>query len=108
MFKPPVNFWHDDFNCHEHINVMIIDFKISQKQQFDAIILRVKAHPEKYLAFETIADVYQAHWLQQLPAMCTWYVSGLDDGGEDFALSVYFGDAYSVVFYPYRGEAKHN
>ena len=77
----------------------LISFVEAQRHKFHQIIALVKDNPELYLNFETIADVYQAQWLKQLPPMCKWYVSGLDDGAEEFFISIYFADE-SVCFSP--------
>lgn len=80
---------------------MLIDFWQSQQQQFDQIISKVKADPKLYLNFESVADVYQAEWIKNLPACCQWYVSGLDDGAtDDFVLSICCGDK-KVLFAPF-------
>ena len=82
---------------------MLIDFIAEQHCQFEKIISKVQQAPEVYLAFETVADVYRAQWLKDLPAMCKWYVSGLDDGAEDFNLSVHFQNKI-IVFSPYQAD----
>ena len=71
-----------------------------QHQCFIDIINKIQQSPEIYLNFDTVADVYQAKWIQALPPMCTWYVSGLDDGADEFYISIGFADEH-FTFTPY-------
>ena len=82
---------------------MLIDLVAYQRQCFLNIIDKVKQSPETYLNFEDIADVYHAKWLQTLPPMCRWYVSGLDDGAEEFYISIIFEDE-KFTFSPYQAK----
>lgn len=79
---------------------MLIDFWQVQQKKFEQIIAQVQADPQQYLDFESVADVYQAQWIKNLPACCQWYVSGLDDGGADFVVSICCGDQ-KVLLEPY-------
>lgn len=82
---------------------MIIDFIAIQKKQFEQIMAKVSADPRQYLQFDSIADVYAAAWLKDLPPMCQWYVSGLDDGADKFYLSICF-HGECRVFTPYQAD----
>jgi hypothetical protein len=35
-----------------------------------------------------VADFYQASWLGEFPAGTIWYVSGLDDGADEFEVLI--------------------
>lgn len=82
---------------------MIISFIETQRQEFNRILSFLKKSPELYLNFEDVADVYQSQWIRDLPSMCKWYVSGLDDGAEQFYLSICFQDE-CYIFEPYKAD----
>ena len=48
---------------------MLIDFKHAQLAQFESVIERLKGSPQQYLDFASVADFYQATWLDDLPAV---------------------------------------
>lgn len=70
---------------------MMINFKQTQLDQFDALIRRIVSAPNDYLNFDSVSDFYQAPWLNDLPKSAVWEVSGLDNGAEvfDVRLSCY-------------------
>ena len=63
---------------------MLIDFKQSQLAQFESVLERLTTAPKQYLDFASVADFYQAAWLNDLPSSASWAVTGLDDGAEHF------------------------
>ncbi len=63
---------------------MLIDFKQIQLAQFESVIERLRGSPQQYLDFASVADFYQATWLDDLPSSASWAVTGLDDGAEHF------------------------
>ena len=62
----------------------LIHFKQAQLAQFDHLAQNILSNPERYLQFDSIADFYQAQWLDDFPQGTTWYATGLDDGAEHF------------------------
>ena len=70
---------------------IIINFKQTPLDQFDALIRRIVSAPNDYLNFDSVSDFYQAPWLNDLPKSAVWEVSGLDNGAEvfDVRLSCY-------------------
>ena len=67
---------------------MLIDFKQVQIAQFRQLVEKLMQAPAEYLNFATVADFYQAEWLQDLPKAATYLVSGLDDGAECFEIKI--------------------
>ena len=65
----------------------IIDF---QEQKFLKMVEQICAHPYLYLNFDTVADFYQAEWVQSLPETYQYCCIGLDDGAEYFSISIQF------------------
>lgn len=63
---------------------MIIDLREQQLLKFEQIAQKIMAQPETYLNFDSVADFYQATWLDDFPKGTTFYASGLDDGAEQF------------------------
>lgn len=63
---------------------MLIDFKQSQLAQFESVLERLTTAPMQYLDFASVADFYQAAWLNDLPSSASWAVTGFDDGAEHF------------------------
>ena len=51
---------------------MLIDFKHAQLAQFESVIERLKGSPQQYLDFASVADFYQATWLDDLPSSASW------------------------------------
>lgn len=69
---------------------MLIDFKTAQIQKFLDLAHQIQAAPEQYINFEHVSDFYKAEWLKDFPSGTTWYVSGLDDGADEFYISIQF------------------
>lgn len=74
---------------------MLIDFKQQQLAQFEQLIEKLTSDPKRYLDFQHVADFYQAEWLTELPSAARYAVSGLDDGAENFEVSIVL---YTHVF----------
>ena len=70
----------------------IIDFKAMQKDKFKTLALRIQQQPEHYLDFNSVADFYQAAWLQDFPQGTQYYATGLDDGAEEFYAKLTYAD----------------
>ncbi|MFC6052865.1 hypothetical protein A6M14_02470 [Acinetobacter sp. Ac_877] len=71
---------------------MILDFDQFKKEQFLAVASKIKASPHLYLNFDTVADFYQAHFLDEFPRGTTLSATGLDDGAEQFYAVIEFKD----------------
>ena len=69
---------------------MLIDFKAAQIQKFLDLASHIQATPDLYIDFEHVSDFYKALWLKDFPSGTTWYVSGLDDGADEFYISIHF------------------
>ena len=69
---------------------VIIDFHHAQIQKFLNLAQAIVQAPEQYIQFDHVSDFYKAAWLQDFPHTTTWYVTGLDDGAEDFYISIQF------------------
>ena len=67
---------------------MLIDFKQQQIAKFQQLVFKLSADLQRYLDFAHVADFYQADWLVELPAAARYAVSGLDDGAENFEVSI--------------------
>ena len=65
---------------------MLIDFKQIQLAQFESVVERLKGSPQQYLDFASVADFYQATWLDDLPSSASWAVTGLDDGADGLSV----------------------
>ena len=76
----------------------LIDFKQAQLKQFDLLALDILAYPERYLPFDSIADFYQAQWLDDFPKGTTWCSTGLDDGAEHFYAKIKFCGHYLIIY----------
>lgn len=76
----------------------LIDFKQAQLKQFDLLALDILAYPERYLQFDSIADFYQAQWLDDFPKGTTWCSKGLDDGAEHFYAKIEFYGHYLTIY----------
>lgn len=85
----------------EEGDFMLINFKQQQYIKFKQLANRVQADPQTYLNFDSIADVYAADWLKELPPMSKWYVSGLDDGEGQFLLCIEFAGE-QIIFETYE------
>lgn len=72
---------------------MIIDFHQAKLQKFIAQAMKIEAEPEQYLQFDSVSDFYKADWLQAFPVGTEYYVSGLDDGADEFHAVIYYGEA---------------
>ena len=72
---------------------MLIDFYYKQLNHFLQLAGRIEANPEKYLQFDSVSEFYQSAWLHEFPRGTHWYVSGLDDGAEEFDVVIYYRDA---------------
>jgi len=72
---------------------MIIDFQQAQLQKFMALAMKIEAEPELYLQFDSVSDFYKVAWLQDFPPGTQYYVSGLDDGADEFHAVISYGDA---------------
>ncbi|CAM9161297.1 MULTISPECIES: hypothetical protein [Acinetobacter] len=72
---------------------MIIDFQQAQLQKFMALAMKIEAQPELYVQFDSVSDFYKADWLQDFPNGTTWYVSGLDDGADEFHVVIDYATA---------------
>ena len=69
---------------------MILDFDQHKKDQFYAVALKLQEHPELYLNFDSVADFYQAEFLNEFPKGTVWTATGLDDGAEQFYAKIEF------------------
>ncbi|RKG29900.1 hypothetical protein [Acinetobacter tianfuensis] len=78
---------------------MLIDFLTEQQKQFDRAAQAVLSSAERYLCFDSIADVYAAPWLANFPKAAQLSVSGLDDGAEQFCIRVQFDAQYMQIDY---------
>ena len=75
----------------------LIDFKQAQLKHVDLLALDILAYPERYLQFDSIADFYQAQWLDDFPKGTTWCSTGLDDGAEHFYAVIEYGTQYLYI-----------
>ena len=73
---------------------MIIDFIQIQKLKFDQYAQKIMAKPECFLDFDSVSDFYKSVWLNDFPMATTWSVSGLDDGAEQFYISIQYKNQY--------------
>lgn len=69
---------------------MIIDLQEQQLLKFEQVAQQLMAAPERYLNFDSVADFYQAPWLDAFPKGTTYFASGLDDGAEHFDARIEF------------------
>ncbi len=76
---------------------MIIDFVQIQKQKFEVFANKIMAEPTRYVDFESISDFYKVTWLNHFPKGTTWYVSGLDDGADDFYIQIEYQGLYFQI-----------
>ena len=76
----------------------LIHFKQAQLAQFDHLAQNILSNPERYLQFDSIADFYQAQWLDDFPQGTTWYATGLDDGAEHFYAKIEFCGHYLTLY----------
>lgn len=58
----------------------------------------ILAYHERYLQFDSIADFYQAQWLDDFPKGTTWCATGLDDGAEHFYAKIEFCGHYLIIY----------
>lgn len=70
---------------------MIINFHQAQLQKFMALASKMVAQPEQYVQFESVSDFYKADWWAEFPGATECYVSGLDDGADEFQAVIYYG-----------------
>lgn len=73
---------------------MVIDFKV---QRFLKLIEDIQKYPYSYLNFDSVADFYQADWVQNLPENAIYYCTGLDDGAEDFHIVIEYEQHYLSI-----------
>lgn len=78
---------------------MLIDLIAMQKQKFQQLADKIKAQPECYLNFDSLADFYHAAWLNYFPKGTTWTVTGLDDGADEFDIRIEYRDIYLIIEY---------
>lgn len=71
---------------------MIINFREAKIQKFVETASIIQQNPEHYVEFEHVSDFYKANWLNDFPQGTTWYVSGLDDGAENFYASILYAN----------------
>ena len=71
---------------------MLIDFKSAQIKKFLDLAERIQALPEAYIDFEHVSDFYKVNWLKDFPSGTQWYVSGLDDGADEFYISIVYAE----------------
>lgn len=76
----------------------LIDFKQAHLKQFDLLAMDILAYPERYLQFDSIADFYQAQWLDDFPKGTTWCATRLDDGAEHFYAKIKFCGHYLIIY----------
>lgn len=76
---------------------MIIDFQQAQLQKFMALAMKIEAQPELYVQFDSVSDFYKADWLQDFPNGTTWYVSGLDDGADEFHVVIDYSQILKTI-----------
>lgn len=74
----------------------ILDLEQYKQQCFDQLATKICQSPEYYLDFDSVSDVYKAKWLNDFPVGTTWAVSGLDDGAEDFCISIQYKTPYKI------------
>ena len=77
---------------------MIIDLREQQLLKFEQIAQKIMAQPETYLNFDSVADFYQATWLDDFPKGTTWCATGLDDGAEHFYAKIEFCGHYLIIY----------
>ena len=73
---------------------MLIDFNQAKLKQFDDLALMIITAPQDYLQFDSVADFYQATWLQDFPKGTTWSATGLDDGALEFYALIQYQQHY--------------
>ena len=69
---------------------MLLDFKKFQCQKFEQVAQKILADPTTYLNFDSVADFYQATWLDEFPQGTAWSATGLDDGAEQFEAKIVY------------------
>ena len=86
---------------------MIIDFIELQIQKFDQLALKIVENPDLYLCFEHVSDFYKAEWLDQFPQGTKWSCTGLDNGAEEFYISIRYRDRYLSINVTEKIDAKY-
>ncbi|WP_038345305.1 hypothetical protein [Acinetobacter sp. A47] len=76
---------------------MLLSLEAFKQQKFDQLAARIMANPEAYLDFDSVADFYQATWLDEFPQGTTWSATGLDDGAEQFYAMIEYKDHYLYI-----------
>ncbi|CAG67924.1 conserved hypothetical protein [Acinetobacter baylyi ADP1] len=64
---------------------------------FDQLALKIQQHPERYLDFDSVSDLYKADWLNEFPQGTEWSVSGLDDGADEFYILIQFKQKKLII-----------
>ncbi|RKG52718.1 hypothetical protein D7V64_09075 [Acinetobacter cumulans] len=78
---------------------MLIDFKLEQQKQFDAMAEQIYQTPEQFLNFAQLSDAYAIPWLQDFPKATQMIVSGLDDGAEHYCMKLQYLAQYMQIDY---------
>ncbi|OTG86213.1 hypothetical protein B9T31_09260 [Acinetobacter sp. ANC 4558] len=76
---------------------MMIHFSQHQLEKFNCLVQKIKDQPEHYLCFDSVSDFYQAKWLDDFPQGTNWYVTGLDDGAEEFYVLIEYKNHYLKI-----------
>ena len=84
----------------------LVSFTQFKQQQFIVLAEKIIQQPEQYLHFDSVADVYQARWLDDFPKGTTWQVTGLDNGAETFCLLICYQNCQLSIDYIENGQVK--
>lgn len=76
---------------------MILDMYAHQQAKFERLARKIVADPAAYIDFDSVSDVYKAPWLKDFPQGTQLYVSGLDDGAEQFDIRLEYRNAYLTM-----------
>ena len=76
---------------------VLLSLAAFKQQKFAQMVDKIIANPEAYLNFNSVADFYQARWLDEFPQRTTWWATGLDDGAEQFYAVIEYGTQYLYI-----------
>ncbi|WP_130803230.1 hypothetical protein [Acinetobacter ihumii] len=74
----------------------ILNLEQYKQQCFDELAQKICQSPQDYLDFDSVSDVYKAQWLHDFPQGTSWVISGLDDGADEFYISIEYPSHYKT------------
>jgi hypothetical protein len=76
---------------------LLLDLEQFKKEKFFAVVEEILNLPKDKLDFESVADFYQAAFLDDFPKGTIWSATGLDDGAEQFYAIIEYKDCYLKI-----------